>query len=164
MKVGRLAHEKVSTLRLMAYIDEEMEDTRDDAPQISQESELVDGSASQNETSLEPPAVASGGRRRGRRKVMKKKTIKDEEGYLGLYYESVEEIGELMLTCSPSSDKRGASLGVLFRGRIPSSKTEDACIHCNIVNGKGQEVRWKARAGQYHEFLREEIKCNTGRS
>ncbi|KAI4277199.1 MAG: hypothetical protein L6R38_005481 [Xanthoria sp. 2 TBL-2021] len=28
------------------------------------------------------PAAASGGRRRGRRKVMKKKTIKDEEGYL----------------------------------------------------------------------------------
>ena len=31
----------------------------------------------------EPPVSTQGGRRRGRRKVMKKKTVKDEEGYLG---------------------------------------------------------------------------------
>ena len=67
-----------------------MEDTADDAPQISQESELVDGFPSQKETSPEPSVVVSGGRRRGRRKVMKKKTIRDEEGYLGLYYGSVD--------------------------------------------------------------------------
>ena len=30
-----------------------------------------------------PPA--SRGRRRGRRQVMKRKTVKDEEGYLGIY-------------------------------------------------------------------------------
>ena len=68
----------------MEYIDEEMEDTGDDAPQISQEIETVDSSTSQKETSPEPLVVVNGGRRRGRRKVMKKRTIKDEEGYLGL--------------------------------------------------------------------------------
>ena len=31
----------------------------------------------------EPTVTVSGGRRRGRRRVMKKKTIKDDEGYLG---------------------------------------------------------------------------------
>lgn len=31
----------------------------------------------------EAPVSNQGGRRRGRRKVMKKKTVKDEEGYLG---------------------------------------------------------------------------------
>ena len=61
-----------------------------------------------------------------------------------------------MLTCSHSSDEGGASLGILFRGRT-SSETEDACVHCNIVNGEGQEIRWEARARQYHEFFREEI-------
>jgi len=31
----------------------------------------------------EPTVTVSGGRRRGKRRVMRKKTIKDEEGYLG---------------------------------------------------------------------------------
>ncbi len=74
----------------MEYIDEEMEDNGDDAPQISQEIEPVDSSTSQKEASPEPPVVTTGGRRRGRRKVTKKKTIKDEEGYLGLYQESID--------------------------------------------------------------------------
>ena len=40
-------------------------------------------SVSQKGLSPEPPAAITAGQRRGRRKVMKKKTIKDEEGYLG---------------------------------------------------------------------------------
>ena len=68
----------------MEYTDEEMEDSRDNAPQVSQ------GSTSQEQTSPEPSVVVTAGRRRGRRKVMKKKTIKDEEGYLGLCYESLD--------------------------------------------------------------------------
>lgn len=31
----------------------------------------------------EPSIIVENGRRRGRRRVMKKKTVKDEEGYLG---------------------------------------------------------------------------------
>ena len=31
----------------------------------------------------EPTVTVQNGRRRGRRRVMKKKTVKDEEGYLG---------------------------------------------------------------------------------
>ena len=73
----------------MQYIDEGMEDTGDDVPGISQESQIVDSSMSQKETSAGPPTVVPGGRRRGRRKVMKKKTMKDEEGYLGLYHDLV---------------------------------------------------------------------------
>lgn len=68
--------------KMMEDEDEEMEDSADDAPQISQESEPVDGFPSQKDTSPEPSVVVSGGRRRGRRKIMKKKTIKDDEGYL----------------------------------------------------------------------------------
>ena len=41
------------------------------------------------ETAEEVPTVTiSGGRRRGRRKVMKKKMIKDEDGYLGTLFSS----------------------------------------------------------------------------
>lgn len=68
----------------MMFIDEEMEDTGDDAPQVSQGSWPVNGSISQKETSAEPPIAVTEGRRRGRHKVMKKKTTRDEEGYLGL--------------------------------------------------------------------------------
>lgn len=38
-----------------------------------------------NETPVQPSLTISEGRRRGRRKVMKKKTLKDEEGYLGMW-------------------------------------------------------------------------------
>ena len=69
----------------------------EDTPHISQQSEPVDASLSQKESSTEPPIV-NGGRRRGRRKVMKKKTIKDEEGYLGLYSpSSVDVYSKLMV-------------------------------------------------------------------
>lgn len=68
----------------MMFIDEEMEDTGDDAPEVSQGSWPVNVSTSQKKTSPEPPIVITEGRRRGRRKVMKKKTTRDEEGYLGL--------------------------------------------------------------------------------
>ena len=63
--------------------DEDMEGTGEEP---SQNSEPI---ATPKEPSPEPAVTVSGSRRRGRRKVMKKKTIKDEEGYLGLYPSSM---------------------------------------------------------------------------
>ncbi len=63
--------------------DEEMESTGEE---LSQNSEPI---ATPKEASPEPVGTVSGSRRRGRRKVMKKKTIKDEEGYLGVYPSSM---------------------------------------------------------------------------
>lgn len=60
-----------------------MEDPAEALPEVSQESESIDAPISQKEASPEPLAAVSGGRRRGRRKVMKRKTIKDDEGFLG---------------------------------------------------------------------------------
>ena len=51
--------------------------------EASQESKPLGNPGSQKMASPEPPLTVTGGRRRGRRKIMKKKTIKDEEGYLG---------------------------------------------------------------------------------
>ena len=59
--------------------DEEMEGMGEEPSQHS------DPIATPKEPSPEPAVTVTGGRRRGRRKIMKKKTIKDEEGYLGLY-------------------------------------------------------------------------------
>lgn len=60
-----------------------METALEDPTPGSQASIVPNAPPSQTEPSPEPPVVVTGDRRRGRRKVMKKKTIKDEEGYLG---------------------------------------------------------------------------------
>lgn len=39
-----------------------------------------------NEDEQEPTITVENGRRRGKRRVMKKKTVKDEEGYLGKFF------------------------------------------------------------------------------
>ena len=88
-----------------------MEDT---ANEPSQESAPIDAPTSQKEVSPEPAVVVTGGRRRGRRKVMKKKTIKDDEGYLGSFYAVISPWRASMLTSSPCSHKRRASMGILF--------------------------------------------------
>jgi DNA polymerase delta subunit 3 len=60
--------------------DVKMEDTEDNKE--------TKANRLQEPETAEPPQVSStGGRRRGRRKVMKRKTIKDEEGYLGEHFQ-----------------------------------------------------------------------------
>lgn len=61
-----------------------MEDPAEEPPEVSQDPDAIDAPTSQREAPPEPQVAVNGGRRRGRRKVMKKKTIKDDEGYLGL--------------------------------------------------------------------------------
>jgi len=63
---------------------EEAEKT--EAMQVAEDPEKE---VTKKEQSVEPEketAVVSGGRRRGRRRVMKKKTVKDAEGYLGMFF------------------------------------------------------------------------------
>ncbi|KAI9893156.1 MAG: hypothetical protein M1814_000704 [Vezdaea aestivalis] len=77
--------------KMMAQEDEPMEDTpeSDDAEADEPEDEPMDDepppSAQVVVKEEEPPRVeVSGGRRRGKRKVMKNKTYKDEAGFIGL--------------------------------------------------------------------------------
>lgn len=59
--------------------DEEMPDAAEpaeEAPTIGQPPKKEE---------LKEQVTIVGGRRRGRRQIMKKKTVKDEEGYLGMY-------------------------------------------------------------------------------
>src|SRR6266516_47881 len=51
----------------------------------SQESEQVKPQSTQESDEMVSLNVVSNGRRRGRRRVMKKRTVKDEEGFLGRY-------------------------------------------------------------------------------
>lgn len=58
--------------------------------------------------------TVQGGRRRGKRKIMKKKTVKDDEGYLGKNL-SLNRY-RLLANANVLSHGRGASVGV-FLGR-----------------------------------------------
>jgi DNA polymerase delta subunit 3 len=60
--------------------------------------------------------ISQGARRRGRRKVMKKKKVKDEDGYLGKRH--VLSSIESTIT-DYSSDYRRTRVGVIFRRRTP---------------------------------------------
>ena len=66
-----------------SLIDDSAQSGPDTTPGDSQESKGVSHSAPRDEGSAEPSTIVSGGRRRGRRKVIKKKMLKDDEGYLG---------------------------------------------------------------------------------
>lgn len=44
-----------------------------------------------DEPEQEPTVIVENGRRRGKRRVMKKKTVKDEEGYLGEFHHNKQQ-------------------------------------------------------------------------
>ncbi|KAL1851287.1 CDC27 protein [Paecilomyces lecythidis] len=85
--------------RLKKMMEEEEDEDMPDAPQeeSAPEPEEPQPEDTPKEEAPEPKeeVVVQGGRRRGKRKVMKKKTIKDEEGYLVTVEEPVwEEFSE----------------------------------------------------------------------
>jgi len=64
-------------------VEEESEDEGEDEDPESEP--LAAEEPGEKKPRPEPTPVVSGGRRRGRRRVMKKRTMKDEEGYLGRF-------------------------------------------------------------------------------
>lgn len=73
-----------------------MKDTADEPAEEEPEEPSPEAEPSKPEEpsmESEPTVTVSGGRRRGRRRVMKKKTIKDDEGYLGESWIRVPHIG-----------------------------------------------------------------------
>lgn len=85
-----------------------------DAPELPEPEEeaSTEDQPPPKQPQLKEEVSISGGRRRGKRQVMKKKTVKDEEGYLG-------ELSSLRLRglFNPScSDRGGTHMGVLLGG------------------------------------------------
>jgi DNA polymerase delta subunit 3 len=83
---GDRNYRKEREAKLRAMMEEEDEDEDVSVPNPEPEPEEVDETVLENEKSKEesePAVTVSGGRRRGKRRVMRKKTIKDDEGYLG---------------------------------------------------------------------------------
>jgi DNA polymerase delta subunit 3 len=85
---GKSKNERTAELKaMMDAEDEEMDDVPTPAAEVeSQEPEnAIDKADSPKEEEPKETVTVEDGRRRGRRRVMKKKTVKDEEGYLGKY-------------------------------------------------------------------------------
>jgi hypothetical protein len=62
---------------------------------------------------LKEEVTVQGGRRRGKRQVMKKRTVKDAEGYLGKYRSLTYLVDATILT-HVYSDSRRSNLGVIL--------------------------------------------------
>lgn len=82
---GMLVPSAIRPTMTYGVIDEEMPDA-DEEPE--REPTPVEQPPPPKPTELKEEATVQGGRRRGKRQVMKKVTIKDEEGYLGKCYQS----------------------------------------------------------------------------
>jgi DNA polymerase delta subunit 3 len=84
---GKSKKEREADLKAMMDMDDDpMEDVEEDTDQgaidTPKESEAEESQGAKQEEPKETMTVENG-RRRGRRRVMKKKTVKDDEGYLG---------------------------------------------------------------------------------
>jgi DNA polymerase delta subunit 3 len=113
---GKSKKDREADLKAMMDCDDDpMEDIEEEATQgaidTPKESEAEDSQATKQEEPQETMTVENG-RRRGRRRVMKKKTVKDDEGYLGESCPCCEVIFRTTLTSH--SDKRRSSMGVLL--------------------------------------------------
>lgn len=107
--------------------DEKMEDATDGAAAAgdSQEAEVEEQSEKAESQPKEEPketVTVENGRRRGRRRTMKKKTVKDEEGYLG---KSGLVIQWRQHPNIDSSHTRRTRLGVLLRRRACAQEAQD---------------------------------------
>ena len=133
---GRSKKDSEADLKAMMDVDdEEMEDAADgaddnalDAPKDEEKEE------SQESTKEEPKETMTieNGRRRGRRRIMKKKTVKDDEGYLGKSLESLNymHIAHHHTILTSHSDTRGSRMGVIFRGRACSEEGQTHSCSC----------------------------------
>ena len=84
---GKSKKDREADLKAMMDVDDEpMEDAEEGASQGAIDTPKESEAEESQETKQEEPketVTVENGRRRGRRRVMKKKTVKDEEGYLG---------------------------------------------------------------------------------
>ena len=117
----------------------------------SQQSASIDKNEPFQEPSPEPQVVVSGGRRRGRRKIMKKKTLKDDEGYLGSYTlriclgYSTANFQYIVTKEEPAWESFSEDEPVARKDRVPASTAPSS--------GKGKRVGGKPGQGNIMSFF-----------
>ncbi len=140
--------------------DDEKEDTpMEDAEEPEEPVEAPPAPAPKTEGPAEVVSASTGdGRRRGKRRVMRKKQVMDDQGYLGELALSFPCVCGVLLTVG-NSDDAGTGLGVLLgRGESPVYEVEPGGLVPGFVTaGQAKEDRSK-RPGQHYVILRQEVK------
>ena len=154
--------EREAQLKAMMDVDDEdVVPTPEPEPEPEEETILHAETAKEEP---EPMTTVSGGRRRGKRRVMRKKTVKDDKGYLGklfLLHHPMPKGRNRTRTFSVMllkiySHHRRASLGIILgRGANgASSKIENSS---QFYGPQGKKGTREERTGEYYEFLWEEV-------
>lgn len=157
---GKSKKEREADLQaMMEQEDEMMEDAAEAIPDKTAEDKddgAIDKPDSQQaDEPAKDTVTVENGRRRGRRRVMKKKTVKDEDGYLGTSKLPHSSVPMLMLTLRASHEGRG-SVGVLLGRRAATQEDQDRTGSQHKQACCGQEGR-KSGAREHHVLLREEV-------
>lgn len=139
--------------KLEAMMDEEDEVMEDAATPISVESQHDEGAIDAVESKEEPKesVVVENGRRRGRRRIMKKKTVKDEDGYLG-ESRSKAPFSPAPLTSSQSHEKKQP--GNLSLKRNPRRRKRKCLPTAAINQQPRKQVVSQAKATSCHSSRR----------
>lgn len=141
---------------MMDAEDEPMEDASEgasdealDAPQEEKE----DAAEAKKEEEPKETMTVENGRRRGRRRVMKKKTVKDEEGYLGESFVTGTHCLDCQLTYH--SYERRSGMGILLRRRARTQEGQTDPRAC--CQRSTEEKRRETGPRQHHVLLRKKM-------
>lgn len=123
------------------FPDEDMPDV--DAAEDSQPiaTPPVEETATPEPAEAEPTVTVEGGRRRGKRKVMKKKKVKDEDGYLGEYKRNPtppHEANEMIVT-------REEAVWESFSEDEPEAKKLKPAVSKTVAPSKGKPAGKKGQ-------------------
>lgn len=152
-------------LRRMMEEDEDEEEEKEDEDEEMEEPEPEPEAepAAPVKEEKEPQEVVSSagdGRRRGKRRVMKKKRILDDQGYMGKYTVLLY-IHTLQLTLFNSDNPR-RRLGVLFRRRSAGEKGTSTNIYTSFISSQEQKATClvQGQPRQHHVLLWQEIETH----
>ena len=144
--------EREAALKKMMEDDEEDAEavpTPEEEPDEEEDAEVLEEVIEKKEP--EPVVEVKDGRRRGRRRVMKKKTVRDDEGYLGSLPLALF-VGEMLTWCS---DQGRSCLGILLRGRASATSETEGPGSFNHI--EDEEVSCEDGTRGYYVVLREKI-------
>jgi DNA polymerase delta subunit 3 len=141
--------------------DEEMEEAPEPEEEPEPEPEPEPAVKKADEGPSEVISSTEGGRRRGKRRVMQKKRILDDEGFMGTYLDpGVDHRSRL----TRSSHDTGARMGVLLGGRgATSSQKAHPCTSTDTDTDTGikcreaQEASTKDWPGEHHVVLLQKV-------
>ena len=149
--------------------EEDAEEERPDSPveePAEEPTEEPQEAAPAKEEPKEIVSASADGRRRGKRRVMKKKQVMDDQGYLGkcCYYSGPRShICRVVVADMMKSHYSRSRLGVFLRRRNPfffGAQSKASSILCTSASGpsEGEESSWEDGARKYYVFFLQEVK------